>query len=167
MTTPVILPPGPKGEALDGEIIAAWVAKRRINKYEEAKVRDAYEVFRELTGKTFGTATMDDGTALAEHLLQTRAYQTVEKRVGFLRAACRLAIKARKLVANPFSEVMPERQKVKRLPFDDEHMATMRANLHLLSDEDRLLWTLVATTGCAGVRLTRSPKSTRKLASGM
>jgi integrase len=140
----------PKGEALDETILATWVRVNRVKPYEEGKARRAYSTFRHLTGKAFATATREDGRALAEHLLLTMAWQSVDNCVGYLRAACNIAMDDKALSANPFSRVMPEKQKgyaVKRLGLDVDDMATLRAHLHELGREDQLLWVLLAQTG--------------------
>ncbi|MDF3063983.1 MAG: tyrosine-type recombinase/integrase [Microvirga sp.] len=140
----------PKGEAQDGEILATWIRQSRIDKYVERNARETYKAFRDATRKTFATATREDGRATCEHMLKSFSWQTVETRIGLVRAAVNLAIKDGKLRGQPFSQVMPERQKgdiLKRLPLDENDMKVARENLHKLGDDDQLLWILLAQTG--------------------
>jgi hypothetical protein len=107
-------------------------------------------MYQEIIGKPFAKATREDGRRLARHLIEVLGNRsaTVEKKVGWLRAAVNMAVEDQKLSFNPFQKVVPRLDDgLQKLPLSEEDMTTARSNLDHLSASDQLLWKLLPTTG--------------------
>ena len=73
---------------------------------------------------------------------------TVVKKVGWLRAAVQLAIDEGKLTFNPFARIISEgNDEVRRKPLTEDDMATCKQHFADLSENDQLLFRVLATTG--------------------
>ena len=143
---------GPPQNAVnkDDGIIETWAEHRGKEDYITKEARAVWDLFKQITkNKPLAKCTRDDGRALARALHQSgNKSATVAKKISHLRAAVNLAMDEGKLTFNPFSNVVPKRDDAEdRLPLTEEDMMLVRENLHRLSDEDRLLWIWLATTG--------------------
>ena len=140
----------PKEESIkNADFIQAWVKHRNINPHLEAEARSAWRLCRELTkNRPLNKLTKDDGRKLAQELLNKNSLATVAKKIGHLRAAANLALDDRKIEFNPFERVMPKYNKRNSRRFlDDDDMTLIRTHLSKLSDDDQLLWKMLAYTG--------------------
>jgi integrase len=104
--------------------------------------------------KPLRECTRDDGRAIVVYLEDQADDNDPPKSATFRRrmvplvAAVNLAIDEGKLKFNPFSSVVADRKdEGEREAFDDDDMKLIRANLHLLDPNDRLLLRVLATTG--------------------
>jgi integrase len=133
----------------DLAILNTWIAHNAVRAVVAREAKAVLDLFHSLTGKTFATAKRADGRALANHLFAIgNKSSTVTKKVGFLRAACNIAVADDILVKNPFTNVVRSvDDEEDRVPLSDEDMAVMHANLDKLGDDERLLWVLLSTTG--------------------
>jgi integrase len=99
---------------------------------------------------------------LARHLIEVLGNRstTVEKKVGWLRAAVNVAVEDQKLSFNPFQKVVPRLDDgLQKLPLSAEDMESARSNLDHLSASDQLLWKLLATTGMRLSEAFQSPRN--------
>ncbi len=128
---------------------------RSITGYPLKEARETWALFRELCpGVKLANATRDHGRALVAQL-EARGIKsaTIQHKVARLTAAVNFAIKEGKLTFNPFSGVVAKPKEgepgasERRLPFDDTDMKVIRANLDKLTPADRLMVTILATTG--------------------
>lgn len=97
-------------------------------------------------------ADYDDGRKLVEHFeAKGLKRATIEKKIGWLRAAVRLNMKTKNgLKFNPFSNVISEPKpgdKTRRLPLDDADSRNVKRNLGQLDKSEQLLFRLLAATG--------------------
>ena len=154
---------------MDAEIVESYIAERNLSKGDIATVRAALRDFKAITGgKLFQDSYLSDGKALAKFYFAkkndkggdreaTNSYKTVEKKVGFLRAAVRTAMEDRKkypqLEYNPFERVvkMPKPGEPGRPqdPFSlkEDEMDSMRPFVEQMRPDLKLLWTICAATG--------------------
>jgi integrase len=134
----------------DDTVLETYLKHANITGYFEREARAVWALYRTLTdGKPLKDADRDDGRKLVAHF-ESKGLKsaTIQKKVGWLTAACNLAIKEGRLKFNPFSSVAPERNdKLRRLPLDDADMKVVKRNLDRLSEPDRLLFRLLASTG--------------------
>jgi integrase len=146
----------------DDDLIETYLQHRKITGYKEREARATWALFRELCpGVKLANATRDDGRKLVAHLQgQGNKSATVAKRISWLTAACNFGIKEGKLKFNPFSSIVPKAKDAeRRLPFSDDDMKSIRANLDQLTPADRLMVRLLATTG---MRLGEAFQTTRE-----
>jgi integrase len=134
----------------DDSVLETYLKHANITGYFEREARAVWALYRTLTeGKPLKDADRDDGRKLVAHF-ESKGLKsaTIQKKVGWLTAACNLAIKEGRLKFNPFSSVVPERNdKLRRLPLDDADMKLVKRNLAKLSESDQLLFRLLASTG--------------------
>jgi integrase len=99
--------------------------------------------------KPLKDADRDDGRKLVAHFEgEGLRSATIAKKVGWLTAACNLAIKEGRLKFNPFASIVPKRDdKQRRLPLTDTDMKEVKRNLARLSESDQLLVRLLGSTG--------------------
>jgi integrase len=134
----------------DDDLIETYLKHAGLTGYPEREARETWALFRELCpGVKLKDATRDHGRKLVEYLtgkgLRTAS---VQHKVGRLTAAVNFSIKEGKLKFNPFSGVVPKAtDSERRLPFDDADMKLIRENLDKLTPSDRLMVTVLATTG--------------------
>jgi|BarGraIncu00222A_1022003.scaffolds.fasta_scaffold35523_1 integrase len=134
----------------DDEILDTYLNHRNIEGYARSEAETVWRTFKELTSnKALKDCTRDDGRLLAQHFKDAgNKSATVVKKVSWLRAAVRLAIKEGRLQFNPFAEVVAEDDdKLKRKPLSDADMKVCKKNLGTLSESDQLLFRFLATTG--------------------
>ena len=134
----------------DDDLIETYLRHANFSAALQREARGAWEMFKSLCPKVkLANATRDDGRKLVAHYQgQGLKSATVLHKVQWLAAACNLAIKENRLRFNPFSGIVPKADDAEeRLKFDDEDMRLIRANLDKLSEADRLLLTILATTG--------------------
>ena len=134
----------------DDEILDTYLNHRNIEGYARSEAETVWRTFKELTSnKALKDCTRDDGRLLAQHFKDGgNKSATVVKKVSWLRAAVRLAIKEGRLQFNPFAEVVAEDDdKLKRRPLSDADMKVCKKNLGTLSESDQLLFRFLATTG--------------------
>src|ERR1700730_13762325 len=71
---------------------------------------------------------------------------SIQKKIGWLNAACNFAIKEGTLLRfNPFAGIVKVDDAERRVPLDDTDMKTCKANLDTFSESDQLLFRLLAT----------------------
>ena len=139
----------------DDAMLDTYLTHKNITGYYEREARDTWALFRSLCDKPLKDCDRDDGRKLVAHYeAQGLKSGTIEKRVGWLRAAINLAIDEGRLKFNPFAGVVPERNdKMKRLPLSDTDMRTIKRNLSRLGKSDQLL---LRTLGATGMRLSEA-----------
>ncbi len=143
--------PTPK-KAVDNDIehVERWIAHKNVNPYLQREAREAYRLFKELTGgKRFAAASRDDGRVLVQHLFDSgNKRATVQKKVSHLCAAVNLAIDEGKLKFNPFMKIIPNiDDAVDREPMPEEDVALIRAHRDTFKPDEWLLYSLCAATG--------------------
>jgi integrase len=137
----------------DDTILETYLKHANVTGYFEREARDMWALYKTLTGnKPLKEADRDDGRKLVQYFKdQGLKSASIQKRVGWLRAAVNLAIKERKECKswlNPFAGIVPKGDdKERRLPLSDEDMKECRRNLGKLSESDQLLFRVLATTG--------------------
>jgi integrase len=134
----------------DDTIIETYLQHANVTGYYESEARAVWAVFKSLTnGVALKDATRDDGRKVVAHFqAQGAKSATISKKVGWLSAACNLAIKEGRLKFNPFSSIVPKCDDAdRRLPLDDADMKACKRNLGKLSEADQLLFRILATTG--------------------
>jgi integrase len=136
----------------DDAIIEAYLRERNVVGYPEREARAVWAQFKSMTkGKKLVDCTRKEGRALAEHYAaQGIKTASVKKKIGWLVSAVNFAIDEGDydLTLNPFVGVVRDREdSIDRLPFDDDDVRAIRRNMDKLSAQDRLLLTLLASTG--------------------
>jgi integrase len=142
----------------DDALIETHIAHVGLRGYPAKEARDMWELYKQLSdNKPLREATRDDGRKLVAHFADKKRATIVRKLVPLV-AAVNLAIDERKLPAdhvNPFSNVLPKATKEQkeaakndeRIPFSDDDMAVLFANLKNLSKSDQTLFRILAATG--------------------
>ena len=133
----------------DDVLIETYLKHANITGYYEREARSVWTLYRQLCDKPLKEADRDDGRKLVAHFENEGLKSaTIQKKVGWLTAACNLAIREGRLKFNPFSSIVPERDdKVRRLPLDDADMKQVKRNLNRLDKSDQLLVRLLGSTG--------------------
>jgi len=136
----------------DDAILEAYLKRQNITGHYEREARATWALFKSLCDKPLKEADYDDGRRLVEHFeAKGLKRATIEKKVGWLRAAVRQNMKTKNgLKFNPFSNVISEPRpgdSMRRLPLDEADMKKIKCNLHRLSESDQLLLRLLAGTG--------------------
>lgn len=142
--------PTPAVKNGDDAILETYLNHRNITGHKRREAEASWALYKSLIGKPLKTATRDDGRLLAQHFKAAgNKSATVVKKIGWLRAAVRLAIKEGQLQFNPFAEVVSENgdDELRRKPLSDADMELCKNNLGLLSESDQLLFRFLATTG--------------------
>jgi integrase len=140
------------GKGGDDAILEAYLKRQNITGHYEREARATWALFKSLCNKPLKDADYDDGRRLVEHFEGKGLKRaTIEKKVGWLRAAVRQNMKTKNgLKFNPFSNVISEPKpgdSMRRLPLDEADMKKIKCNLHRLSESDQLLLRLLAATG--------------------
>ena len=133
----------------DDAILETYLKHANITGYFEREARTVWALFRSLCDKPLKDADRDDGRKLVAYF-ESRGLKsaTIAKKVGWLTAACNLAIKEGRLKFNPFASIVPGRNDgVRRLPLSDADMRLVKRNLDRLSDFDQTLFRFLAATG--------------------
>jgi integrase len=145
---------GPAVKSADDTIIDTYLKHAGITGYSAKEAWDIFALFKRLTNnKPLSRCTRDDGRALVRYMQEQNPKikrGTIQKKLTWLVAAANLAIEEGKLTLNPFAKVLPKKKPgdvMKRLPFDDAEMATIRGKLDKLDTQDQLLVRFLATTG--------------------
>jgi integrase len=134
----------------DDAVLETYLKHANITGYYEREARTVWALYKTLTkSKPLKDADRDDGRKLVEHFEgEGLKSATIAKKVGWLTAACNLAIKEGKLKFNPFASVVPKRNdSQRRLPLSDDDMKVIKRNLARLSEFDQSLMRLLASTG--------------------
>jgi integrase len=135
----------------DDELLEMYLRHANISERFEREARDTWAIYKQLTNsKPLAKATRDDGRSLVQYFKDKgNKSATVVKKIGWLRAACRFAIKEGRLQFNPFAEVVSENSKdeLRRKPLGDAEMAVCKKHLGTLSERDQVLFRFLATTG--------------------
>lgn len=134
----------------DDAILETYLKHANITGQFEREARNVWALYKTLTdSKPLKEADRDDGRKLVTHFEgEGLKSATIAKKVGWLTAACNLAIKEGRLKFNPFASIVPKRDdKQRRLPLTDADMKEVRRNLAQLSESDQLLVRLLASTG--------------------
>ena len=133
----------------DDTVLETYLKHANITGQYEREARAVWALFKSSCDKPLRDADRDDGRKLVAHF-ESKGLKsaTIQKKVGWLTAACNLAMKEGRLKFNPFSSIVPERNdKLRRLPLDDADMKVAKRNLDKLSESDQLLFRLLASTG--------------------
>jgi integrase len=145
--------PTPTVKNGDDALLETYLKHKGISGHREREARDMWHIFKTVVRKPLRECTRDDGRAVVAYL-EDQADEplksaTLRRKMVPLTALVSLAIEEGKHKGiNPFAGVVQDRGDAdRRLPFDDDDMALIRANLSRLSDEDQLLLRLLATTG--------------------
>jgi integrase len=145
--------PTPTVKNGDDQLLEVYLTHKGISGQREREARDMWHIFKTVVNKPLRSCTRDDGRAVVAYLEDQAGDEplkstTLRRKMVPLTALCSLAIDEGKLTFNPFAGVVPDRGDAeRRLPFDEDDMALIRANLSRLSGEDQLLLRLLATTG--------------------
>ena len=134
----------------DDAILETYLKHANITGYFEQEARNVWALYKTLTNsKQLKDADRDDGRKLVAHFEEEGLKSaTIAKKVGWLTAACNLAIKEGRLKFNPFASIVPKRDdKQRRLPLTDADMKEVKRNLARLSESDQLLVRLLGSTG--------------------
>jgi integrase len=141
----------PKAPTKNGDdaLLETYLKHANVTGYYEREARSVWALYRSLVNKPLKDATRDDGRKLVAHF-ESRGLKsaTIAKKIGWLNAACNLAIKEGRLKFNPFASVVPKRNdKQRRLPLTDADMKEVKRNFARLGESDQLLVRLLASTG--------------------
>jgi integrase len=134
----------------DDAILETYLRHANVTGYYAREARDTFALFKTLTdSKPLKECTREDGRKLVTHFAaQGLKRASIAKKIGWLKAACHLAIEEGPLRFDPFTGIVPKGDDAeRRLPLNDDDMATCRANLSSLAEGDQLLFRLLATTG--------------------
>jgi integrase len=134
----------------DDAILETYLKHANITGHFEREARNVWVLYKTLTNsKPLKDADRDDGRKLVAHFDgKGLKSATIAKKIGWLTAACNLAIKEGRLKFNPFASIVPKRDdKQRRLPLTDADMKDVRRNLARLSESDQLLVRLLGSTG--------------------
>ncbi len=108
----------PKPKTPDDTIIETYIGERKLHPSFAADARSTWELYKQTIGKPLSKATRKDGKELVRALKQSGlARATIQKKVGWLAAACTHAIKdGTELGINPFAGILPppEREAIVR-----------------------------------------------------
>jgi integrase len=140
----------------DDGLIETYLKHKNLAKYFEREARTVWELYKQLTNsKPLKDSTRDDGRKLVEYFeKQNLKSASIQKKVGWLIAACNLAIDEGKLTFNPFSKIVRDRNdKQRRLPLSEEDIRNLKRNLDRLEKSDQLLFRVLA---CTGMRLSEA-----------
>lgn len=146
-------PPRPKVPTKNGDddaILDTYLDHRNLAGRFRAEAEATWATYKRLTNsKPLRNATRDDGRLLVKHFIDAgNKTATVVKKVGWLRAAVQLAIDEGKLTFNPFARIVSEgNDEVRRKPLTEDDMATCKQHFADLSENDQLLFRVLATTG--------------------
>jgi integrase len=134
----------------DDAILETYLKHANITGYYEREARSVWVLYKTLTdSKPLKDADRDDGRKLVAHFeVEGLKSATIAKKIGWLTAACNLAIKEGRLKFNPFASVVPKRDdRQQRLPLTDADMKEIKRNFGRLDEGDQTLFRLLATTG--------------------
>lgn len=134
----------------DDAILETYLRHANVTGFYEREARAMWALYKQLTDdKRLADATRDDGRKIVVYLEgQGNKSATIQKKVGWLRAAVALAIDEGRLKFNPFASIVPRRDdKQVRLPLSDADMKTINAKIGELDKSDQVLLRLLATTG--------------------
>jgi integrase len=140
----------------DDAILETYLKHANVSGHFEREARSVWALFKTLTDSlAIKDATRDDGRKLVAHYEGDGLKSaTIQKKIGWLNAACNLAIKEGRLKFNPFSSVVPKRDdKQTRLPLNEADMKEAKRGLGGLDKSDQVLFRLLAT---AGMRLSEA-----------
>jgi len=131
----------------DDGILETYIKHAGLTGYYEREARSVWATFRSLCNEPLKECDRDSGRLLVEHFAGLKS-ASIRKKLGWLVAACNLAVKEGKLKFNPFSGVVSKRDDAeRRLPLSDLDIEACKANLHKLSAADALLFRVLASTG--------------------
>ena len=133
----------------DDAVLETYLQHQNVTGHFEREARTVWHLYRSLVGKPLKDADRDDGRKLVAHF-EGKGFKsaTIRKKLMWLNAAVNLAIREGRLKFNPFSSIVPKADdKEIRLPLDEADMREAKRNLDCLSESDRLLLRLLATTG--------------------
>ena len=143
----------------DDAIIAGYLNDRGVTGYPRRETEQTWELFRSLVRKPLRQCTKDDGRLLLQHFRDDGLKSaSIKKRLTRLCAAVNWAVGEGKLPAtqiNPFAGIVRAAGKLEalggdamqRLPLSAADLELCRGGLVKLSDQDRLLFRLLCTTG--------------------
>jgi integrase len=136
--------------AADEQLIEAYISHAEVSIRTQPKKRDPPSSFIRRLSEAVRQGRTGRCAKVAKHLLEILGNKTatVEKKVGWLRAAVNMAMEDQRPSFNPFQKVVPRLDDgLQKVPLSDEDMELARKKLERLSAEDQLLWKLLATTG--------------------
>ena len=137
----------------DDALLETYLKHANITGHFEREARNVWALYKTLTNsKPLKDADRDDGRKLVAHFEREGLKSaTIEKKIGWLRAAVNLAIKERKECKswlNPFAGIVPDRKdRQRRKPLTDADMKEVKRNLARINESDQLLVRLLASTG--------------------
>ena len=134
----------------DDAILETYLKHASITDHFEREARNVWALYKTLTvSKPLKDADRDDGRKLVAHFeAEGLRSATIAKKIGWLTAACNLAIREGRLKFNPFASIVPKRDdKQRRLPLTDADMKEVKRNLARLSQSDQSLVRLLGSTG--------------------
>lgn len=158
-------PSRPKAPTKNGDdgILETYLTHNNLSNHFRREAEATWAIYKSLIGKPLKDATRDDGRKLAKHFADAgNKSATIAKKLGWLRAACELAIGEKKLSLNPFVKVIPKtKDKLRRRAFTENEMEVCKTKQNeagqllfsKLSDSDQLLFRLLA---CTGMRLSEA-----------
>jgi integrase len=132
----------------DDALLELYIKHASLTAVREKEARDIWRTFRTVVDKPLARCTRDDGRAVVAALGDVKS-ATARRKLVPLVALTNLAISEGKHAGiNPFVGVVPDRKdSERRIPFDDDDIKLIRANLHRLDERDQLLIRVLATCG--------------------
>jgi integrase len=135
----------------DDALLETYITHAGLTDLRAKQARDIWYVFKSVLGKPLAKCDRTDGRKIVAHLETTKHLKstTLKRYMVPLIATVNLAIKDGKHTGiNPFVDCVPNKEDAeRRVPFDDNDVKLMKANLHKLSEQDQLLLRFLACTG--------------------
>lgn len=139
--------PCPAVKDADDTLLELYITEKNINPARAREARALFHLFKQTVGKPLAKCTRDDGRKVVAALGDVKS-ATLRRKMVPLVALANFGISESKLTFNPFSGVTPDRgDSERRLPFSDDDLVTIRANLDKLNVQDQLLVRTLATCG--------------------
>jgi integrase len=129
----------------DDALLETYLKHKGITGLPEKQARDVWHTFKTVIGKPLAKCTRDDGRALVAAFGDIKS-GTAHRRLVPMVALCNLAIAEGKLTFNPFAGCTDNGWK-RRVPFTEDDVKLMRANIGKLDKTDQLLVRVLATMG--------------------
>lgn len=131
----------------DDALLETYITHAGLNPVRTKEARAIWATFKRVVDKPLAECTRDDGRKVVAALGDVKS-ATARRTLVPLVALCNLAINEGKLTFNPFAGVVADKGDSERgVPFTDDDVRAMRANLGKLDKADQLLVRLLACTG--------------------
>ena len=132
----------------DDDLLELYITHAGLNSMRAKDARDMFHLFKTVVNKPLAKCTRDDGRAVVAALGNKVKSSTLRRKMVPLVAMANFGIAEGRITLNPFAATVAlTDDSERRLPFTDEDIAVIRANLSKLNTHDQLLVRLLATTG--------------------